>query len=253
MQDALGDVQSVLVLGGGSEIGLAIARDLVRNRTRTVVLAAREPGALDGVVKELADLGATRVETIAFDATAPDTHAAVLAEAWERAGDIDVAVVAFGVLGDQEAAARDQHDALTIATTNYTGAVSVGVLLAERLRTQGHGWIVALSSVAAERARASNVVYGSSKAGMDAFYTGLGDRLAGTGVRVMVVRPGFVRTRMTEGLDDAPLATTSEAVAVAVTRALRRGTETVWVPPAMRFVMTALRLVPRPIFRKLPI
>jgi decaprenylphospho-beta-D-erythro-pentofuranosid-2-ulose 2-reductase len=113
--------------------------------------------------------------------------------------------------------------------------------------------IVALSTVAGERVRRSNFVYGSSKAGFDAFFQGLGDSLVGTGVRVMIVRPGFVHTKMTEGLEPAPLATTAEAVADAIVHGMERGSEVIWVPPALRFVMSGLRHVPRALFRKLPV
>jgi decaprenylphospho-beta-D-erythro-pentofuranosid-2-ulose 2-reductase len=157
------------------------------------------------------------------------------------------------VLGDQDEAECDPDAAAQIARVNYLGSVSVGVPIAQRLRAQGHGVIVALSSVAGERARRSNFVYGSSKAGMDAFFQGLGDSLVGTGVHVMVVRPGFVHSKMTEGLEPAPLATTPEDVAAAIERGLARRADTVWVPPALRYVMTVLRHVPRPIFRKLPV
>jgi decaprenylphospho-beta-D-erythro-pentofuranosid-2-ulose 2-reductase len=113
--------------------------------------------------------------------------------------------------------------------------------------------MVVLSSVAGERARRSNYVYGASKAGLDAFFSGMGDALVGTGVRVMVVRPGFVHTKMTEGLDAAPLSTTPEAVAAAIVRGLERGSQTVWVPPTLRYVMSGLRHLPRPVFRRLPL
>ena len=130
--------------------------------------------------------------------------------------------------------------------------VVVGTVLANRMREQGHGVIVALSSVAGERARRSNYVYGSTKAGVDAFYSGLADSLVGTGVQVLVVRPGFVRSKMTEGLPEAPLSTTPEAVAEAIVSGVRKGRHTVWVPGAMRFVMSGLRHTPRAIFRRLP-
>src|SRR5207248_4925238 len=142
--------------------------------------------------------------------------------------DIDLALLAFGVLGDQEEAEHDGRAAVDIAEVNYVGSVSVAVPIAQRMRTQGHGTIVALSSVAGERARRSNFVYGSSKAGMDAFAQGLGDRLHGSGVQVIVIRPGFVRTRMTAGLDDVPLSTDPDAVAEAIAGALRRNAHTVW-------------------------
>lgn len=119
-------------------------------------------------------------------------------------GDIDMVLLAFGLLGDQ---ARDESaplSAVRVAQTNYTGAVSAGLICAKALQGQGHGSLVVLSSVAGERARRANFIYGSSKAGLDAFAQGLGDALHGTGVHVMVVRPGFVRSKMTAGLEEAP-------------------------------------------------
>jgi decaprenylphospho-beta-D-erythro-pentofuranosid-2-ulose 2-reductase len=157
------------------------------------------------------------------------------------------------VLGNQSDAEADAAVALEIARINYLGTISVAVPVAQRLTQQGHGTLVALSSVAGERARRSNFVYGSSKAGMDAFLQGLGDSLVGTGVRVMVVRPGFVVSKMTEGMDPAPMSTTPEAVADAIVNGLARNSETVWVPAQLRYVMTVLRHTPRAIFRKLPI
>ena len=176
-----------------------------------------------------------------------------MARVFEQFGDFDLALLAFGVLGDQAAAELDGRAAVDIAEVNYVGSVSVAVPIAQRMRAQGHGTIVALSSVAGERARRSNFVYGSSKAGMDAFFQGLGDSLVGSGVRVMIVRPGFVHTKMTEGMDAAPLSTTPEAVADAILHGLARGRETVWVPSTLRYVMSVLRHVPRPVFRKLPL
>ena len=253
MQDALGAVQSVLVLGGGSDIARATLRLLVTRRARTVVLGARDVDALADTIGELRDLGVTEVAALPFDARDTASHGAFVDDVFDRFGDIDLVLVTFGVLGDQEQAEQDAAAAVDIATVNYVGAVSVTVPVANKLKAQGHGTIVALSSVAGERARRSNFVYGSSKAGMDAFYQGLGDSLVGTGVKVMIVRPGFVHTKMTEGMDAAPLSTTPEAVAQAIVKGLQRGSEQVWVPGTMRFVMSALRHVPRPVFRKLPI
>lgn len=253
MQDSLGAVQSVLVLGGASDIARATLRELVGRRARTVVLAARDPESLTPVADELRAAGATTVVTIAFDARDTAAHEAFVDEVFARAGDIDVAILAFGVLGDQARAELDATAAVDIAEVNYVGAVSVTVPLARKMRAQGHGTIVALSSVAGERARRSNFVYGSSKAGFDVFFQGLSDSLLGSGVRVMVVRPGFVHTKMTRGLDPAPLSTTPEAVATAIVRGLERGHGTIWIPPALRYVMSALRHLPRPVFRRLPV
>jgi decaprenylphospho-beta-D-erythro-pentofuranosid-2-ulose 2-reductase len=253
MQDSLGAVQSVLVLGAGSDIAHATLRALVARRARTILLAARDPESLQPLAEELRALGAERVETVAFDALDTDHHAALVDDLFARFGDIDLALLAFGVLGDQQQAERESDAAVDIARVNYLGPVSVGVPLAQRMRAQGHGTIVALSSVAGERARRSNFVYGSSKAGMDAFFQGLGDSLVGSGVKVMIVRPGFVHTKMTDGMDAAPLSTTADAVAEAIVRGLERGSETVWVPSTLRYLMSVLRHVPRPVFRKLPI
>ncbi|HEY7105839.1 MAG TPA: decaprenylphospho-beta-D-erythro-pentofuranosid-2-ulose 2-reductase [Acidimicrobiia bacterium] len=253
MQDSLGSVQSVLVLGAGSDIARATLRKLVARRARTVVLAARDTAALAPVAAELRALGAERIETVAFDATDTESHGELVDQVFEVVGDIDLALLTFGVLGDQEEAERDADAAIDIARVNYLGSVSVGVPLAQKMREQGHGTIVVLSSVAGERARRSNFVYGSSKAGLDAFFQGLGDSLVGSGVKVMIVRPGFVHTKMTDGMDAAPLSTTADAVGDAIVRGLARGSETVWVPSTLRFVMSALRHVPRPVFRKLPL
>ncbi|WP_425824962.1 decaprenylphospho-beta-D-erythro-pentofuranosid-2-ulose 2-reductase [Streptomyces fractus] len=251
MKDAFGAPQSLLVLGGSSEIGLATARRLVARRTRTVWLAGRPSPALEGAATQLRDLGAD-VHTVDLDALAPDTHEAALGKVFAE-GDIDMVLLAFGLLGHQERDEIEPMSAVRVAQTNYTGAMSASLICASALKSQGHGSLVVLSSVAGERARRANFIYGSSKAGLDAFSQGLGDALHGSGVHVMIVRPGFVRTRMTAGMPDAPLATTPDAVAEAIESGLRRRTETVWVPGTLRYVMSGLRHVPRSVFRRLPL
>lgn len=251
MIDAVGRPQSLLLLGGTSEIGLAIAAAFAADRPLRVVLAARPSPRLDAARARLERLGCP-VETVEFDARSPETHPEVVRKAF-AGGDVDVAVVAFGVLGDQERAWTDVDTAVELVEVNYVAAVSCGVALAGELRAQGHGRIVALSSVAGERVRRSNFVYGSTKAGMDAFYTGLTEALRPAGVGVSVVRPGFVHTRMTAGLRSAPLSLRPEQVAEVVVAAVRNRRELVWAPAALRAVMTVLRHLPRSIFRRLPV
>jgi Short-chain dehydrogenases of various substrate specificities len=251
MIDAVGNPQSVLLMGGTSEIGLAVVEAFASDRPLRVVLAARPSERLDAARGRLEALGCA-VETVPFDARALDTHADVVRKAF-TGGDIDVAIVAFGLLGDNEQAWTDVDAAVELAQVNYTAAVSVGVALGEKLREQGHGALVAFSSVAGERARRSNFVYGSTKAGMDAFYSGLTEALRPHGVGVTVVRPGFVHTRMTEGLKPAPLSTTPEAVAAVVVDAVRKRRELVWAPAPLRVVMSVLRHLPRAVFRRLPV
>ena len=253
MKDALGQMQSVLVLGGTSEIALATVRKVVAQRGARVVLAARDPDACDSAAAGLRDAGASEVHSVAFDATDFASHEAFVGATFDRFGDFDLVLVAFGVLGDQARAESDPAAALEIVQTNFTGTVSVTVPVVARLRAQGHGDLVLLSSVAGERVRRSNFVYGSSKAGIDGYFQGLAASLATSGVHVMIVRPGFVRTKMTEGVKAAPLSVTADDVADAVVRGLARGREIVWVPPAMRYVMVVLRHLPVAVFRRLPV
>lgn len=250
VRDALGGVQSILVLGGGSEIALATVRRLAADRCRTVVLAARRPDELRETVADLHAAGATTVEAVAFDATEPAGHARVIDAVFDRFGDIDVVLLAFGVLGDQERFNDAPEEAAEAVTANYVGAVSSGLAVAKRLRRQGHGVLAVISSVAGERTRPDNFVYGSSKAGLDAFAQGLGDSLVGSGARAMVIRPGFVHTKMTDGLEPAPFSTTSAAVADAIVEGLRRERRTVYAPPVLRYVFSAMRHLPQPLWRK---
>jgi decaprenylphospho-beta-D-erythro-pentofuranosid-2-ulose 2-reductase len=216
-----------------------------------VVLAARPTERRAESAAELTSLGCAVTE-VDLEARDPGSHAATIDDAF-AGGDVDIAVVAFGLLGDPERAWTDPDEALELVEVNYTAPVHLGVLLANRLRAQGHGKIVALSSVAGERVRRSNFVYGSTKAGLDGFFLGLGEALRDSGIGVLVVRPGFVRSKMTEGLDEAPLAVTPEDVADAVVSAVKHRRDLIWVPAPMRAVMSGLRHVPRPLFRKLPL
>ena len=250
MKDALGSVESVVVFGAASDIAGETARLLTSRGARDVVLAARKPERLEPLAAELRGEWGASVRTIEFDADAFDTHDAVVADAF-RDRDVDLVLLAFGVLGDQTVAERDGQAAIGIVQTNFVGAVSLLVPIAERMRAQGHGTIAVLSSVAGERGRASNFVYGSSKAGLDVFCQGLGDRLHGTGVTVTVVRPGFVMSKMTAGLSPRPFSASTPEVAEAIVAAIRSGRETVWAPPMLRWVMSGLRHLPRSVFRRL--
>ncbi|GAC84735.1 decaprenylphospho-beta-D-erythro-pentofuranosid-2-ulose 2-reductase [Gordonia paraffinivorans] len=253
MINAVGVPQSILVLGGSSEIGLAITAEYLSKGPARVILAAL-PGdpTVEAAVEKAKKAGATDVKVIDFDARATDTHREVIDKAFAD-GDVDVAIVAFGIQGDDEQAWQDHKLAVAEAEINYTAAVSVGVLLGEKLRAQGHGQIIAMSSVAGERVRRSNFVYGSTKAGLDGFYLGLGEALRPFGVRVLVVRPGQVRTRLSAHVAEAPLTVEKEDVARLVVAAAIKGKEIVWVPGTFRYIMMILRHIPRPVFRKLPI
>lgn len=251
VRNALGRVDTVLLLGGRSEIGLAIVERLVRDGARRVMLAARGGTAPAEKVERLERLGA-EVRLADFDAARPETHAALIEAAAAELGDLDVVIPAFGVLGSQAVYDEDPVAAARDVAVNFGGHVSAGLAAARRLREQGHGTLVVLSSVAGVRVRKANFVYGSAKAGLDGFAQGLADSLHGSGARVVLVRPGFVIGRMTEGMTPAPMSVTVDAVADAVVDALRSDRRTVWVPPRLGPVFAVMRLLPRAIWRRLP-
>jgi NAD(P)-dependent dehydrogenase (short-subunit alcohol dehydrogenase family) len=245
--------RTVLVLGGRSEIGLAVASRLAVGAT--VVLAARPRTLLDDAgpqERALLDAGAAAVDRIDFDADDLDSHGPVLAEVARRHARLDVVVVAFGILGDQARAERDPAHAVAIVHTDYVAHVALLTHLATRLRAQGDGTIIVFSSVAGARVRRANYVYGSAKAGLDGFACGLADALHGSGVRLLLVRPGFVVGRMTRGMSPAPLSSTPDQVADATVRALRGGRDEVWVPAALRPIFALLHHAPRALWRRMP-
>lgn len=243
----------VLLLGGTSEIGLAIVRRMMEEGPVRPYLIGRDRERLSKALAELERAGGASGEADLLDADEIDGHGGAIAQAFERAGGFDVVVLAVGVLGAQEGVEADRAEALEVMRVNFLGAGSLLLECLSRLREQGSGTIVVLSSVAAERPRASNAVYGAAKAGLDALAQGLADATAGSGVRVLVVRPGFVTTKMTAGLDPAPMATSPEAVAESTVAALSGNAHTVWVPGRLRLVFAVLRHLPRSIFRRLPL
>lgn len=250
MQNAFHEPQSIVLLGGTSEIGRAIVDELLSPATRTLVLACRRP---DEAQPERFDRDGLDVVVEHFDAATTETHDPFARGLADRFGDLDVVVVAFGVLGDQATFEQDPQAAAEAVNVNYTGGVAASLAFTGVMRRQGHGHLVVLSSVAGERGRAANFVYGSSKAGLDVFAQGLADSLVGSGVQVTVVRPGFVHTRMTRGMKSAPFATTPRVVGEMAVAGMRAGKHTVWAPGVLRYVFSVLRHVPRPIFRRLPL
>lgn len=253
MINAVGNPQTILLLGGTSEIGLAICAEYLKKGPARILLAALPDDPLRAdAVAQMEAAGASTVELIDFDALDTDGHPKVVDAAW-ASGDVDVAIVAFALDGDPEELWQNQRKAVRVAQVNYTASVSVGVLLGEKMKAQGFGRIIVMSSVAGERVRRSNFVYGSTKAGLDGFYLGLGEALRPHGPRVLVIRPGMVRTRFSAHVKEAPLTVNKEDIATLAVTAAQQGKELVWAPGPFRFVMMILRHIPRPIFRRLPI
>ena len=249
MNNAFNIPQRVLILGASSDIATATALALAAAGTREFVLAARRPDALDALVDRLHELDATSVERFHFDANDHERHRGLIDYVWSHPGHVDLALVAFGTLAGDPDSRDDVQAAISVATTNYVAAVSIIETMVPRFRAQGTGTIAVLSSVAAERPRADNYVYASSKAGLDSYARGLADALA-PDVNVMVVRPGFVATKMTTGETPAPFAVEPERVAADIVDGLQQRSDLVWSPPVVRSVMSGLRHLPTPIHRR---
>ncbi len=240
----------VVIFGGRSEIGVEVAIRLAP--AATVVLAARGADRLDEQVSAVRAAGAREVRTMEFDADDLSAHGSLVENLLAEFGRIDTAVLAFGILGEQSRAEVDPAHAVAIVHTDYVAQISLLTVLASAMRAAGRGTLVVFSSVAGVRVRRANYVYGSAKAGLDGFASGLADALHGSGVRLLIVRPGFVVGRMTAGMDPAPLSSTPAQVAEATARALARGRRTVWVPWALRPLFFGMRMLPQPLWRRLP-
>ncbi|MGB6243469.1 MULTISPECIES: SDR family NAD(P)-dependent oxidoreductase [Gordonia] len=246
---------TIVLFGGRSEIGVATAARLAAGHR--VVLAARRPDDLDAQTRTLLDAGAADVHAVAFDADDVAAHPALIDSLVAQHGPIEVAIIAFGILGDAARAETEVAHALQIAHTDYYAQISVMTPLAAALREQGSGTIIVFSSVAGVRVRRANYVYGSTKAGLDGFASGLADALHGSGVRLLLARPGFVigemtRELMASGVKPAPFSRTSDQVADAVAAAYRKGRGEVWIPGVLRPLFFGMRLLPRAVWRRLP-
>lgn len=238
---------TVLLLGATSDIGGEIAVRMCAGRK--VVLAGRNPDRFGEVEKRLLGAGATQVKSLRFEATDLASHRRVVEDA-SADGPITTAIVAFGILGDQERAEHDEVHAAEIATIDYAAQVSMLTVLADVMM---EGEIFAFSSIAGWRARRANYVYGSTKAGLDAFCQGLADRLHGGPLKLITARPGFVIGSMTEGMKPAPMSATPDHVADAVVAAARKkGSRTIWIPRQLQVLAWVMRCVPRPIWRHMP-
>ena len=252
MENAFAQPQSVVVLGGSSDIARAITKKLCAQRARVVIVAGRDQSRLDESAREAEEYGATTTGTVVFDANDPASARRVVDESFDLvAGTVDLVVVAVGLLGDQERDRDDPDAAARVMTVNVTWPVAALAQVRRRLVDQGSGRIVVLSSVAAIRVRPSNYLYGGAKAGLDRLCVAMAQTLEGTGVSLHVVRPAVVRTRMTVGLSEPPFTTGANEVATNVLAGLARGDQVIWSPPVVRYVFAVLRHLPARLFRRL--
>lgn len=241
---------AIAVFGGRSEIGVEVARRLASGRR--VVLAVRPGSDAAGARAAVLAAGASAVEVVDFDADDTASQEGVVAGI-EASGLIGVAVLAFGVLGDQELAERDAAEVVRILHTDFVAQASLLTVLAARMRQRASGTLVAFSSVAGQRVRRLNYVYGSAKAGLDGFASGLADAMHGSGVDLVIARPGFVIGRMTAGMRPAIFSSTPAQVADAVARRVRDGGPVVvWIPWQLWVLFAVAAHVPRTLWRRMP-
>jgi short-subunit dehydrogenase len=250
MKDTADTGEVVVIFGGRSEIGIELATRLAPGAT--LLLAGRRPELLDAQVAALQAAGAAAVHVRDFDADDLASHGPLVDSIVAEHGPIGTAVLAFGILGDQARAEKDAEHAAAIVHTDFVAQVSLLTVLANSMRAAGSGAIVVFSSVAGVRVRRANYVYGSAKAGLDGFCSGLSDALHGSGVRLLLVRPGFVIGRMTEGMKPAPMSSTPRQVAEATAKALVKGRRTVWIPWTLQPFFVGMRLLPQRVWRRMP-
>ena len=251
MDNAFGQPQNVVVLGGSSDIARAIVRKLCAARTNTVVLAGRNQELLDAAAAEARDYGATTTETVLFDAEDPSNAARVVAESLAKVGGpVDLVIVAVGLLGRQSEMEDDPEAAARMITVNVTWPVAALAELRARLVAQGRGRILVISSVAAVRVRRTQYLYGGAKAGLDRLCQGIADSLEGTGASLQILRPGFVRSKMTTGQREIPFTTGVNEVAENTLRGLAAGERVIWSPPILRYVFFVLRHLPAALWRR---
>lgn len=239
---------TLLILGAGSDMAVAIARKFASEKY-DIQLAGRNPVALVPQQQDLQVRYNVNATTHLFDATDFGSHSGFYAS---LPAVPDMTICVFGYLGSQEKAQENWQEAATIINSNYTGAVSILNVVAESYAARKQGTIIGISSVAGERGRQSNYMYGSAKAGFTAYLSGLRNRLFRSDVHVMSVQPGFVNTRMTSHLPLPPLLTAQpETVATAIFKAVKRKKNVLYVKWHWRYIMLIIKLIPEGIFKKL--
>ncbi|WP_049621934.1 SDR family oxidoreductase [Frateuria defendens] len=242
-------MQRVLIIGATSAIAEATAR-IYAERGSRLHLVARTPARLDTIVEDLRIRGAADVGRDALDINDLTRHEAVLDAAWTALGNVDVVLVAHGTLPDQKACEASVETAMAEFATNATSTIALLTLLANRMERAGRGTIAVISSVAGDRGRASNYLYGSAKAAVSTFLGGLRQRLSKRGVDIVTIKPGFVDTPMTRDFKKGALWAKPDAVAAGIVKAVDKGTPVVYLPWFWFAIMTVIRAIPEFIFKR---
>lgn len=244
-------MKRVLIIGAGSGIAEACARQMAARGDR-LFLVARRPDVLAAITADLTTRGAEAVDHFAMDANDYDQHRPMLDKAEAFLGRLDLVLIAHGVLGDQEADQKDWEASRQILETNFMSAAGLLTHIANHMEARDQGGVIAvISSVAGDRGRQSNYIYGSAKAATTAFCQGLRNRLYHRGIHVLTIKPGFVATAMTAHLKQGPLFAKPEAVARGILKAVDKKRNVVYLPFFWRYIMLIVTKVPEFIFKKL--
>lgn len=245
-------MKKVLIIGATSAIAAEAAKICAMEKA-SLFLVGRDAGRLDAIVNDLQVRGAERVAQLSVDLTDHDRHEEIITAAFDALGAPDFVLIAHGVLPDQEACQQSANNALESIDVNFLSVVSLLTLLANRMEQQASGTIAVISSVAGDRGRQSNYVYGAAKSGLDAFLQGLRNRLNKSGVHVLTIKPGFVATPMTAHIEGRAgfLWAQPEDVAAGIMRAAEKQKDVVYLPSFWRLIMFIIRNIPETIFKKL--
>ena len=254
MKNGVGVAQNIVLFGGTSEIGQAILKRVVKPGVAHLVLVSRDieaaAEASQGLMDEYSDL---EVHHVRYDASDSESIVHVVDEVVAAVGDIDVAILAQGLLNEGHDYFENPAGLVSMANVNFIGKMVLMYSLAARMRIQGYGKIVLLSSVAGERVRKGNPAYGATKAGIDGFALALDHELEGSGASLLVVRPGFVTTKMTAGMSKAPFSTDADSVAKIVEKGISSNSKVVWAPGVLQWMFLVLKNLPIAIWRRLPL
>jgi decaprenylphospho-beta-D-erythro-pentofuranosid-2-ulose 2-reductase len=240
----------VLIVGATSAMAAATARLYAAQGAR-LYLVARSQEKLTATADDLRVRGAAQVETAVLDLLETARHAAVIEDAFRKLGELDVALLAHGILPEQARCEADVETTLSTLEVNFTSTVAMLTLLANRFESQRHGCIAVISSVAGDRGRQSNYVYGATKGGLNVFLQGLRNRLFRSGVAVVTLKPGFVDTPMTVGLPKNALFASAATAGRAIHRAIEAGRNVAYIPGFWRLILLVVKSIPESIFKRL--
>jgi decaprenylphospho-beta-D-erythro-pentofuranosid-2-ulose 2-reductase len=254
MKSATGSFGTIVLFGGTSELGLSTVEHLLSPSVRHIVLVSRDIDAAQTIeAKFLSTAPDAEISHVRFDGADSAMMQNIVDEIVSIVGDIDVAIIAHALLGQNIDGYQNPNDVKHLLDVNVTATMALMYALAARIKAQKHGTICLYSSVAGVRVRKANAPYGASKAAIDAFALALGNDLRDSGVSVVVVRPGFVLTKMTTGMKVAPFATTPDVVGEKAAEGVRKQGVVVWVPGILRIIFGVFRVLPEWLWRRLPI